>query len=77
LVVDSIAGTHVVARFVDVLLVEVLAFRLLFSFVFTSSLGLVSVFVLGVGFVFVFAVFVVMVAFNVAAVNIVMAISSA
>lgn len=65
------------ARFVDVLLVEVLAFRLLFSFVFTSSLGLVSVFVLGVGFVFVFAVFVVMVAFNVAAVNIVMAISSA
>jgi hypothetical protein len=55
----------VVARFVDVLVVGVLAFGL------SSSSGLVSVFVLGVGFVFVFAVFVV--AFRVAAVNMVTA----
>jgi hypothetical protein len=57
-----------VARFVDVLVVGVLAFGLSFSFVFTSLLGLVSM------FVFAFTVFVV--AFEVAAVNIVMAISS-
>jgi hypothetical protein len=59
----------------DVLMVGVLVFGLLFLFVFTSSSGLVSVFVLGVRFVLVFAVFAV--TFGVAAVNMVLTVTAA